>query len=255
MAWDGVLVGICAETVRPSRAELTERENILITGGASTGLNTVLQKVTWPGYTRRIFMIAPTYYLAAGIFKGNEPSKDGIDVDCGYSQRITGIPEDDEGVNLSILQSHLDNFEGDDETEKPVWQKWTYRYVFYGVPTFSNPTGCIMSLSRRKHLIEVSNFRSKLTQLDRKYNMLLITDDVYDLLTYTSDPIPPRLVTLDSLSTEEGFGNTISNCTFSKLLAPGLRFGFIQGRKSLIHELSTQYALSPKTKLTKVALR
>ena len=75
--------------------------------------------------------------------------------------------------------------------------------------------------------------------------MLLITDDVYDLLTYTSDPIPPRLVTLDSpLSTEEGFGNTISNCSFSKLLAPGLRFAFIQARKSLIHELSTQYALS-----------
>jgi len=86
--------------------------------------------------------------------------------------------------------------------------------------------------------------------------MLLITDDVYDLLTYTSDPIPPRLVTLDSpLSTEEGFGNTISNCSFSKLLAPGLRFGFIQARKSLIHELSTQYTLSPKTELTKVALR
>jgi DNA-binding transcriptional MocR family regulator len=74
--------------------------------------------------------------------------------------------------------------------------------------------------------------------------MLLITDDVYDLLSYTNDPLPPRLVTLDSpLCTEEGFGNTISNCSFTKLLAPGLRFGFIQARKALIHELSTQYAL------------
>jgi DNA-binding transcriptional MocR family regulator len=71
--------------------------------------------------------------------------------------------------------------------------------------------------------------------------MLLITDDVYDLLSYTSTPPPPRLVTLDSpLSTEEGFGNTVSNCSFSKLLAPGLRFGFMQGRKSLIYELSQQ---------------
>ena len=71
--------------------------------------------------------------------------------------------------------------------------------------------------------------------------MLLITDDVYDLLTYTSDAIPPRLVTLDSpLSTEEGFGNTLSNCSFTKLLAPGLRFAFIQGRKTFIKELSTQ---------------
>ena len=47
-----------------------ERNNILITGGALTVLNTVLQKVTCPGYTRRIFMVAPTYYLAAAIFKG-----------------------------------------------------------------------------------------------------------------------------------------------------------------------------------------
>jgi len=77
--------------------------------------------------------------------------------------------------------------------------------------------------------------------------MLLITDDVYDLLTYTSDAIPPRLVTLDSpLCTEKGFGNTVSNCSFSKLLAPGLRFGFIQGRSELIHELSTQLSLVEK---------
>ena len=74
--------------------------------------------------------------------------------------------------------------------------------------------------------------------------MLLITDDVYDLLTYTNDSIPPRLVTLDasSVSTEGNvFGNTVSNCSFSKLLAPGLRFGFIEASKALIHELSTQY--------------
>jgi DNA-binding transcriptional MocR family regulator len=85
--------------------------------------------------------------------------------------------------------------------------------------------------------------------------MLLITDDVYDLLTYSSNPIPPRLVTLDSpLAIEEGFGNAISNCSFSKLLAPGLRFGFIEGRKSLIHELSTQYESAIKQELTIVAL-
>jgi DNA-binding transcriptional MocR family regulator len=75
----------------------------------------------------------------------------------------------------------------------------------------------------------------------RQYNMLLITDDVYDLLTYTSDPIPPRLVTLDAMSPSENiYGNTISNCSFSKLLAPGLRFGFMEASKALIHELSTQ---------------
>jgi DNA-binding transcriptional MocR family regulator len=71
MAWESILVGSSPFSVWPLKSGLIVlRENILITGGASTGLNTVLQKVTWPGYTKRIFMVAPTYYLAAGIFKG-----------------------------------------------------------------------------------------------------------------------------------------------------------------------------------------
>ena len=85
-----------------------------------------------------------------------------VDVDCGYAKRITGIPEDEEGLNLSILQSYLDKFEQEPETEKPDWQRCTYRYVFYGVPTFSNPTGSIMSLSRRKCLVEVCPLTSML---------------------------------------------------------------------------------------------
>ena len=73
--------------------------------------------------------------------------------------------------------------------------------------------------------------------------MLLVTDDVYDQLTYTSEPVPPRLVTLDASTPSENiYGNTISNCSFSKLLAPGLRCGFIESSKALVHELSTQYS-------------
>jgi len=69
---------------------------------------------------------------------------------------MTGIPEDKEGVDISILQSQIDKFEDEPESaERPAWQNWTYRYVFYGVPTFSNPTGSIMSLTRRKQLIDV----------------------------------------------------------------------------------------------------
>jgi hypothetical protein len=83
--------------------------------------------------------------------------------DCGYATRITGIPEDDEGLNLSILQSHLGEFEAEQaDSRKPTWQNVTYRYVFYGVPTFSNPTGSIMSLSRRKSLLEVHSSVSQL---------------------------------------------------------------------------------------------
>lgn len=99
-------------------------------------------------------MVAPTYYLAAGIFKGSNHSAE-LNVDCGYSKRISGIPEDDEGLDISVLQSQIDKLEQGPEFDLPYWQKWTYRYVFYGVPTFSNPTGSIMSLERRIKLLTV----------------------------------------------------------------------------------------------------
>ena len=99
-------------------------------------------------------MVAPTYYLAANIFRGAS-SFNTANVDCGYAKRITGIPEDEQGLNVSVLESQLENLEQEPEMEKPHWQRCTYRYVFYGVPTFSNPTGSIMSLSRRNRLIEV----------------------------------------------------------------------------------------------------
>lgn len=98
----------------------------------------------------------PRHIISQLAFSRVPPLVVEIDADCGYSNQITGIPEDDEGLDLSILRSHLEKLEKEDETEKPAWQKWTYRYVFYGVPTFSNPTGSIMSLSRRKSLIEVT---------------------------------------------------------------------------------------------------
>jgi DNA-binding transcriptional MocR family regulator len=77
-------------------------------------------------------------------------------LDCGYSKQFTGIPEDDEGLDIGKLKSEIKKFEEEDETDRPIWQKWTYRYVFYGVPSFSNPTGSVISLSRRKELVEVS---------------------------------------------------------------------------------------------------
>jgi DNA-binding transcriptional MocR family regulator len=128
----------------------------LITGGASAGLNIALQKVTWPGYTRRVFMVAPTYYLAAGSFIGISCTSAVMTLDCGYSKRFTGIPEDEEGLDIAILKSEIEKYEEEEETERPSWQKWTYRYVFYGVPTFSNPTGSVMSLARREELVDVS---------------------------------------------------------------------------------------------------
>lgn len=69
---------------------------ICITGGASQNLACVLQVYTDPIYTRNVWMVAPTYFLAARILD-----------DAGFAGRLRGIPEDDEGINLDFLEEGL----------------------------------------------------------------------------------------------------------------------------------------------------
>lgn len=105
-----------------------------------------------------------------------------------------------------------------------------------------------MSLSRREELV----------RLARKFDALLISDDVYDMLywpttkTESSDsvgPVPakamlPRLIDIDrALPHGTGFprhefGNAISNGTFSKLIGPGLRTGWVAGSPAAISTLA-----------------
>ena len=93
-----------------------------------------------------------------------------------------------------------------------------------------------MSLSRRQALVQVA----------RDYDACIITDDVYDMLQWPTDKTAaqssieharlPRLVdidrTLDGGAEREGadgFGNAVSNGSFSKIAGPGCRTGWLEG--------------------------
>lgn len=90
--------------------------------------------------------------------------------------------------------------------------------------------------------------REALIRLARKFNALVICDDVYDFLAWTetpsSTPIGPsiqRLVDIDrSLGggPSDTFGNVVSNGSFSKLLGPGCRVGWAEGSDAFIYGLS-----------------
>lgn len=69
---------------------------ICITGGASQNLARILAVFTDPVYTRNVWMVEPTYHLAARI----------ID-DAGFAGRIRGVPEDEEGIDLDFLEGAL----------------------------------------------------------------------------------------------------------------------------------------------------
>lgn len=87
---------------------------ICITGGASQNIACILQVFTDPVYTRNVWMVDPTYHLGGRI----------ID-DAGFARRVRGVPEDDEGIDLGILESGLqaaeDKAQAEGNTEPVSW--------------------------------------------------------------------------------------------------------------------------------------
>jgi DNA-binding transcriptional MocR family regulator len=124
---------------------------------------------------------------------------------------------------------------------KPITRSWPthiYKHIIYCVPSFSNPTGRCMTLSCREDLV----------LLAREFDALIISDDVYDFLwwpaaaTDTAPPfraILPRLVDIDrALPGTTPFGNALSNGSFSKICAPGVRTGWVEAAPALAHAAS-----------------
>ncbi|KAI0879882.1 PLP-dependent transferase [Annulohypoxylon maeteangense] len=225
-----------SQKYRPAPGPITQ-DRIIITNGASGGLTAILQKFTDPLYTRRMFLVEPAYFLAINSF-----------LDAGFGPKMQGVPEDDEGIDLEFLRRQLEKEEckyvdgaqisGAPATKpESLGYRKLYKYALYVVPTLSNPSGKTMSLHHRKALVELA----------RKYDILLIADDVYDFLAWPADDniphkdmeIPPRLADIDrQMGYTDEWGNTVSNGSFSKLAAPGLRVGWCEATPSFVYGLS-----------------
>lgn len=193
---------------------------INLTNGASYGAALALCLCTHSqsGYTKRAFLVSPTYFLINTVF-----------LDAGFGGKLTAVEENEQGIDLQFLEAELTRLDQEPEVDidqvlksvgdRPYPRKF-YRYVIYLVPSFSNPRGGILSLEQRKQLLNLA----------RKHDVLILCDDVYDMLDYREgvEPLPKRLVALDraTLQFPEQPGNVISNCTFSKLVGPGVRVGW-----------------------------
>ena len=103
-----------------------------------------------------------------------------------------------------------------DELEKVLKENENVKFL-YTIPTFQNPSGVTMSLVKRKHLIELAN----------KYDILILEDNPYGDLRFSGENVP----TLKSLDTE---GRVIYVGSFSKILSPGMRLGYIIGAPEIL---------------------
>lgn len=221
---------------------------ICISNGASANLSNILLKFTDPLYTRKVFMIEPTYFLACPIFEDN-----------GFQGKLRGVPEDnDEGFDTDYLRrelekSELEVIEATKDHGRPdvpclkTGKNYPkiFKYIIYLVPTFSNPSAKTISLELRK----------KLVSLAREFDALVVSDDVYDFLSWPEDPsaddnavavIPPRLIDIDrEMPGCREFGNAVSNGSFSKIIGPGVRVGWTECTPAFSKELAEVYVPEP----------
>lgn len=205
-------------------------DRISINNGASANLSNILLKFTDPSFTRKIFMIEPTYFLACPIFEDN-----------GFQGKLRGVPENEEGLDIEFLRRELKAAESEaveaakkdnlpDTPRLKTGKNYSkiFKYIIYAVPTFSNPSGKTWPIHLRKELVALA----------RQYDALVVTDDVYDFLCWPEDSsisddtslkIPPRLVDIDrEMPGISEFGNTLSNGSFSKIIGPGIRVGWAE---------------------------
>ena len=122
-----------------------------------------------------------------------------------HGLNIVSIPVDDQGMDIDRLEQEL---------------RRTRPKILYTIPSFHNPGGQSMSAARRTRLVELS----------REYDFLIAADEVYQLLWYKQ--APPA-----ALGTMADKGNILSLGSFSKILAPGLRLGWIQTSQNLMEKL------------------
>jgi 2-aminoadipate transaminase len=124
-----------------------------------------------------------------------------------HKLNIVGIPMDENGLIVEALEEKL-------AKHKPKF--------LYMIPIHHNPAGITLSEARRTRIMELAPQR----------NFLILADEVYQLLSY-GDHIP------QSFAAHIQIKNIISLGSFSKILAPGLRLGWIQAHPQNIKRLVT----------------
>ena len=180
-------------------------EDLLVNAGASQGLHCIGSLLFQSGDLA--FVEEPTYFIGLTA------------IERDFSMNVIGIPTDENGIVVDELEKL---FVQHSNQMRSATERKPFSALLYCIPTFNNPTGSVLPAERCRKLIK----------LVRKYNVLAVCDDVYNLLSYTGDKppflSPPRLFTFDYKTEPDYKGNVISNGSFSKLLGPGLRLGWLE---------------------------
>ena len=170
------IAGLCRD-----RGINASADGVVVTTGSQQALDLIAHTFLDPGDV--VLVELPTYIGGSSSFYAR-------------SATMAGVAQDDDGIVPESL----------DEVARRTKAK-----LLYTIPNFQNPSGRLMSPSRRRAVLELAG----------KYNFLIIEDDPYGELVYVdgADTTPMKTADRD--------GRIIYLGSFSKVLAPGLRCGWI----------------------------
>ena len=123
-----------------------------------------------------------------------------------YHVNLVGMEMEEDGIRLDLLEQALK------DAKKAK--------LIYLIPNFQNPTGRTMSWEKRKAVYALA----------QKYNAVILEDNPYGDLRFAGEDIP-AIKTLDT------DGRVIYTGTFSKILAPGLRVGYVSAAEPIIQKI------------------
>jgi 2-aminoadipate transaminase len=167
-------------------------ENLIVTTGSQQALDLIGKTLIDPG--DKVIVEGPTFLATIQCFRL-------------YGADLVSAPIDAQGVDTDRLEALM-------QQHKP-------KFV-YLIPTFGNPSGAMLSLQRRKRVLELAV----------KYRTLVVEDDPYGDL-YFGEPPPPSML---ALSTQvPGSREWLAHCgSMSKVLSPGLRVGWMVAPAELL---------------------
>ncbi|HSF29140.1 MAG TPA: PLP-dependent aminotransferase family protein [Candidatus Tectomicrobia bacterium] len=169
---------------------------IMITNGSTQGLLMVAEAFINPGET--VIIEEFCYPGTLRAFSYGEP-------------RYATVPTDDAGILVTELTRVLDRLGAQGVTPKFI----------YTIANFQNPTGSVMSLERRRALMQVAEER----------HLLVIEDDAYGDLIYEGEPV----TSLYALSRTD---NVVRLGTFSKIVAAGVRLGWVIAPEAVLAKMA-----------------
>lgn len=184
-----------------ARHIVARREEIAITSGSQQGIDLIGRVLVTPGDV--VLVELPAYTGAISAFKNAQA-------------QLVGVKQDLDGVDLEDLDDVC-------MRERRAGRRVNLVYL---VPNFQNPTGLLLSLPKRKRLLEWAERR----------DVLIVEDDPYGALYF--DDVTSAADTR-ALRADDEAGRVLYLSTFSKTLAPGFRVGWMVAPATLIERFET----------------